>query len=117
MNRCEAVCPKYSKPSTKGGNYNYNYKEYTTHYKREKGCLVCGITNSCILDFHHIDPSVKSFTLGKVIKPSLEILKEEISKCVVLCSNHHRLHHYDTTFDLKPYINEWLLNNKGGSHA
>ncbi len=56
-------------------------------------CSICGYDrSSSALEFHHTDPSQKSFTLGSargsIINWSL--LVEEAKKCVLLCSNCHR---------------------------
>lgn len=53
------------------------------------GCAICGY-NKCFraLQFHHIDPSTKSFGIGKTSR-SLKQLREEATKCVLLCANCH----------------------------
>lgn len=56
-------------------------------------CKVCGFNNSHFaLDFHHVDSSKKDFNLGKTNKP-LDLLMEELTKCVLLCANCHRMVH------------------------
>ena len=57
-------------------------------------CVKCGDTRSYVLDFHHIDPETKEFTIGKMKKSSENIIQNEIEKCVVLCANCHREYHY-----------------------
>ena len=54
-------------------------------------CLLCGYEkHSGALQFHHLDPSTKSFGLGvRGITRSLERLREEAKKCVLLCANCH----------------------------
>lgn len=56
-------------------------------------CIHCGY-NSCYsaLEFHHVDPTLKSFSLsGKIIvSKSWETVFEEAQKCALLCSNCHR---------------------------
>lgn len=42
------------------------------------------------LGFHHVDPTTKSECVSQIIN-STNKMKEEIRKCVVLCSNCHRL--------------------------
>ena len=37
-------------------------------------CLICGETESVCLDFHHIDPNEKEFTIGKYRNKSKENL-------------------------------------------
>jgi hypothetical protein len=52
------------------------------------------------MDFHHIDPSKKSFQLAQATHKSYAMIDEEIKKCVVLCACCHRkLHKGDITLD------------------
>jgi hypothetical protein len=56
------------------------------------GCKVCGY-NRCLdaLEFHHLDPSTKTFAFAKInMASSLDKLRVEARKCVILCANHHR---------------------------
>lgn len=41
------------------------------------------------LEFDHIDPRTKSFTIGKMWAVSEERFEEELSKCQVLCKTCH----------------------------
>ena len=59
-------------------------------------CAKCGDSRFYVLEFHHIDPSTKSFALGdgkKQHKSKEDILKE-VEKCVCLCKNCHKEFHY-----------------------
>ena len=60
-------------------------------------CEHCGIKhnnkNTVIFDFHHKTPSTKDADWTKMRKWSLERIRTEIIKCIVLCSNCHRLVH------------------------
>ena len=54
-------------------------------------CRLCGY-DRCIaaLEFHHIDPSTKRFSLSlKGVARAFETVREEAAKCVLLCSNCH----------------------------
>jgi transposase len=54
-------------------------------------CIGCGYSR-CIaaLEFHHLVPSEKSFTLShRGVARSLEKARAEASKCVLLCANCH----------------------------
>jgi hypothetical protein len=64
-------------------------------YKATLRCEICGESHPACLDFHHIDPSRKKFSVSaKRDRPSLKQLQEEIAKCQVLCTNCHRKEHY-----------------------
>lgn len=67
-------------------------KRYINDYKLSKGCAVCGY-NKCAeaLIFHHINDKDKEFDISRVTRSggNLEKMKEEIKKCVILCSNCH----------------------------
>jgi len=54
-------------------------------------CAVCGYArHPAALQFHHVDPKTKSFGLGvRGITRSLEALRDEAAKCVLLCANCH----------------------------
>jgi transposase-like protein len=54
-------------------------------------CLLCGY-DRCLaaLQFHHVDPSTKRFTLGGVGgNTAMARSREEAAKCVLLCANCH----------------------------
>ena len=59
-------------------------------------CSNCGIkttlTNTPIFEFHHLDRSKKEFQLSYNGYSSEKQL-EELKKCVLLCSNCHRMEH------------------------
>jgi transposase len=55
-------------------------------------CLLCGY-DGCqqALEFHHLDPRLKEFDLGrKGVTRSLARSRAEARKCVLLCANCHR---------------------------
>ena len=63
-------------------------------------CNSCYISYpSCVYDFHHRDPSEKSFTIGEQMGKSLPSLKIEADKCDLLCANCHRVLHSKDTKD------------------
>jgi hypothetical protein len=62
--------------------------------KLRRGCIDCGYNkHPAALDFDHI-VGEKKFALSKVSR-SLEALKDEIAKCVVRCSNCHRIRTFE----------------------
>jgi len=60
---------------------------------REAGgrCSICGYDRHvAALEFHHLDPSTKAFGLSvRGITRSLDELRAEAAKCVLLCANCH----------------------------
>ncbi len=54
-------------------------------------CRCCGY-DRCVsaLAFHHLDPRTKRFQIGgRGLARSLDALREEAAKCVLLCANCH----------------------------
>ena len=69
-------------------------REYSI--SRMTPCVECGFFHPAAMDWHHTDSSTKrEGGVSKIIRSahSLELLKEEIDKCVCLCSNCHRIKH------------------------
>lgn len=53
-------------------------------------CQICGYGKCpASLDFHHLDPSKKSFSIGQFKTFNLEKLKIELDKCILVCRNCH----------------------------
>jgi hypothetical protein len=66
-----------------------NKKAALIEYKGNK-CSICGY-NKCIqaLQFHHVDPDQKEFTISNSGTIKLDALKIEADKCILVCSNCH----------------------------
>jgi hypothetical protein len=63
---------------------------------KASGCVACGEQEPCCLDFHHTDPSAKTFGIGSQSYGSMltpETIEREATKCIVLCANCHRKLH------------------------
>jgi hypothetical protein len=85
-----------SKNSDKWKQYdkkqNIQYKEVVNEWKSQ-GCSKCNEKRPWVIDAHHKDPETKSFAIGTAMR-GINVLKEELNKCIPLCSNCHRdLHH------------------------
>ncbi len=53
-------------------------------------CSMCGYDrHPAALQFHHMDPASKAFTLCNGDTRSLERMRAEAAKCVLLCANCH----------------------------
>jgi len=85
-------------------NNKENYKEKTSFHKKSKRewlnnykktlkCNNCDENHPAVLDFHHLDPSKKDFTIASRVSVAKETLLIELAKCVILCRNcHSELH-------------------------
>ena len=54
-------------------------------------CILCGY-DRCVgaLHFHHLDPDTKEFGISRRgFTRSIQKMREEAAKCVLLCSNCH----------------------------
>lgn len=71
-------------------------KNYIIEYKKQKECVKCGDKRYYVLDFHHLDPTIKykSVTDLQFNAYSIKTIDKEIEKCVLLCRNCHSEFHY-----------------------
>lgn len=55
-------------------------------------CVDCGEPDPVVLDFDHVDPKTKLWTIGKMLsRQASPAIEREIEKCVVRCANCHRM--------------------------
>jgi hypothetical protein len=56
------------------------------------GCVICGYNkHQGVLDFHHVDPLLKSFAIsGGGFSRSWASIEVELKKCILVCANCHR---------------------------
>ena len=58
-------------------------------------CADCGGSfHKCAYDFHHVNPLEKKFEIAPALDRNWNSILEEVEKCVMLCSNCHRIRHY-----------------------
>lgn len=69
-------------------------KQIAIEYKGGK-CEKCGYDKNIpwVYDFHHVEPGEKDFKIS-TYSGSEKKMKEELDKCIMLCSNCHREIHY-----------------------
>jgi L-lactate utilization protein LutB len=69
-------------------------QQWMKEYKTTLKCERCSETHPACLDFHHIGK--KQYQISKMLNGSFtkDTILEEISKCIVLCSNCHRKEHF-----------------------
>lgn len=79
-------------------------KELAVQYKGGK-CCICGYDKYVgALEFHHLIPDKKDFGIGaKGYTRSFAKIKEELDKCILVCSNCHREIHANL-IDLNKWI-------------
>lgn len=70
-------------------------------------CCNCGYDkNHAALDFHHVDPSTKSYQWDELRLKCWKSIVNELQKCILLCRNCHAEHHW------KEHENTYCENNK-----
>jgi hypothetical protein len=71
-------------------------KDEWRKFKATLSCLECGVNHPAVLDFHHIDPEMKTASVHALAQAkSYLAAMEEVQQCVVLCANCHRVYHYN----------------------
>ncbi len=78
-------------------------------------CQQCGYNKSFSgLEFHHLNPKEKDFSIGRSMNKSWGVLIKELDKCVLLCSNcHSEIHSKQTDEKLLEYIRMHDKEGKG----
>jgi len=74
------------------------YKNIIDRYKSRYGCCDCSVKHlpPYVYDLHHLEPDTKEGAVSRLIRTSSwERIKNEIKKCIILCSNCHRIRHSD----------------------
>lgn len=81
--------------------------------KSQCKCAKCGDNRGYLLDYHHIDPSIKDSGISQMLANNRKYddIVEEINKCVVLCANCHREFHYlekEINLNIQQYLDKDL---------
>ena len=85
------------------GNYRLGSDEYmrpqrklVKEYLTGEKCIECDESNIVVLDFHHKNEKNKIEAISELVdkRANLEIIKEEMDKCDILCSNCHHMEHF-----------------------
>lgn len=98
-------------------------KDIKKRIATDYGCFLCKESRPDCLDFHHILPETKIKDIGKCY--NLASLFTELPKCMVLCSNCHRLYHKNiiqlpnniTSIDISKYVPENYTTKKNKFHT
>jgi len=72
-------------------------KKWFLEYKTTLKCAKCGFSHPGALDFHHENREDKERNIVEMVTAgyAIESIQKEIEKCIPLCSNCHRIHHYE----------------------
>lgn len=99
--------------ASKISEYNTSYqKKYRSSGRKESRklkmclhlggkCSYCSINvseyNLAMFDFHHTNNETKEYDPSDMVNMSWERIESELRKCILLCSNCHRIHHHGTS--------------------
>ena len=66
-------------------------------FKARLSCVKCGENHPATLDFHHHTPHPSNRKISSYLTDGqyTRAIEEIMNKCIVLCSNCHRKHHYE----------------------
>ena len=65
-------------------------------HKKTLCCVKCGQNHPATLDFHHVIYDSNNRRLSVLARNNAyNKVFEEVKKCIVLCANCHRIHHFD----------------------
>lgn len=77
------------------------YHRWLNDLKIVKGCSLCGLKDSRVLDFHHKNETTKLFTIdGFCRSVGFDRIVKEVEKCEVVCAGCHRILHDEHRSDL-----------------
>lgn len=77
----------------KATRYRRSVSEWFQKFKATLSCVQCGYSHPAAIDFHHQSGKVADVSMI-VHASSREAALAEIQKCIPLCANCHRVHHY-----------------------
>jgi hypothetical protein len=63
-------------------------------YKKTLSCKCCGLDDYRVLEFHHLADKQGNISHMVSAGYSWKTINKEIAKCVALCSNCHRIEHW-----------------------
>lgn len=77
-------------------NRRKSRKNYVDNLKKKNNCVICGYSDYRALEYHHKDPNNKTLGIFRMVSTGYTVkrIKEEIKKCILVCSNCHRILHW-----------------------
>ena len=66
-------------------------------FKEQQACSICGFAHPAVIDFHHVIRDKTSQKVNKLVASGSfkRAIEEATTKCIPLCSNCHRLIHWN----------------------
>jgi hypothetical protein len=96
LNKGKPYCNKCQELRNKNAAAQYSlYKAKCVGYFSGK-CADCGLVSEYneVYDFHHLDPTIKDWSIAKLLAGRCWAkIIEELKKCVMICANCHRIRH------------------------
>jgi CO dehydrogenase/acetyl-CoA synthase alpha subunit len=88
-------------------------------FKNTLKCTECEFNHPAALDFHHTNPKEKEGNVHKFISNgNFAKAYKEVKKCIVLCANCHRIHHYEERLIKKARRNgQWNHSSESSSSS
>ena len=82
--------------------------------KESNKCFICEEQNPMVLDFDHLENKTESISEMVRIGVKPETIKNEITKCRILCSNCHRIktHIENNSYIFKKYETDQRFSDK-----
>lgn len=88
-------------------------KRYRAVQEMGGKCNFCEESDMFLLEFHHLDPSKKEYGISQSVILDWNVLKLELDKCILVCSNCHRnLHAVDIKKKFEELFDEILEKSK-----
>ena len=96
----------------RGALNRFDLRTYVFNYLKKHPCVDCGETNVLALEFDHIHSKKFDIATALVSNINLDLVKKEIKKCVVRCSNCHRI---KTHLGMNSWRSQFSLQDKDTS--
>jgi hypothetical protein len=71
------------------------YRNEWQAFKATLSCSHCGFSHPAAIDFHHVDRTDRRPVNALAANNAYKQVYEEIKKCIPLCANCHRIHHFE----------------------
>ena len=80
----------------KAKNRKKEIVDWYVEIKKTMKCQKCGFSHPAALDFHHKNENEKEYDVSQLVRNgNKDKILKEIEKCIILCSNCYRIHHYE----------------------